>query len=348
MPWLPRRLIAAAASITLATYILAMGISLLLLFSTSIGRDLFNHEGTLVIGAFMIPFRTPIRINMLVSFLATFALYAVCFFVAAKTKGGLVATLKGGPRESIQRIPNWLVVMPLASSGLLLAMLVITGVQNLLGIPTGSLPPLEPYQMLYALAYSPILEETMFRFTVLGAIVAVRTIWNSSVFSSLGGSLSPARLVLLSLLLPDRAKAEAGLPSITRDGGRGIHWGEWLFVIITSTSFGLAHILTNSGWQVGKVLTAALAGLALGVVFLAYGAYASILLHWFFNFYFEVFSLGSSLIGGIFRVLPGLIGLFTISVGVLGIAVAVILLVSRKPTAKATPYMAPDSSPLLV
>jgi hypothetical protein len=38
-----------------------------------------------------------------------------------------------------------------------------------------------------------------------------------------------------------------------------------------------------------------LSGLALGYVYLRYGAYAPVLLHWFFNYYFGAFDLASRL-----------------------------------------------------
>jgi hypothetical protein len=38
-----------------------------------------------------------------------------------------------------------------------------------------------------------------------------------------------------------------------------------------------------------------ISGLALGYVYLRYGAYAPILLHWYFNYYFGTFDLASQL-----------------------------------------------------
>jgi hypothetical protein len=63
--------------------------------------------------------------------------------------------------------------------------------------------------------------------------------------------------------------------------------------------FGLAHFLLGGGWQLGKVSTALLAGLVFGIVFVAYGAYASILLHWFFDYYFTILNMAETAYGGI-------------------------------------------------
>lgn len=85
----------------------------------------------------------------------------------------------------------------------------------------------------------------------------------------------------------------------------GFPWGispvEWILILLTSVIFGLAHFLAGSGWEVGKISTAFLAGLVFGIVFVAYGAYASILLHWFFNYYFDVLSKAETAYGGIFH-----------------------------------------------
>jgi hypothetical protein len=68
-----------------------------------------------------------------------------------------------------------------------------------------------------------------------------------------------------------------------------------LLLVISSVAFGAAHYLAGGGWDIGKISTAALAGFAMGLVYLRYGAYAPILLHWFFDYYFGAFDLASQL-----------------------------------------------------
>ncbi len=324
-----------------------MGIGVVLIVSTSVGQDLLSHQGRLVLGAFLLPVSTPIRINLLAGFLGILSIYVACFVTAIMTKGGFAKNLEELARGVSRRIPNWLIVMPLASSALFTIVIVITELQSLLGVPTGSLPPLQPYQELYALSYSPVLEEATFRITTLGLLVALRVNWFRPKTVSPEVPKRTVRLVLLSFFFPDRAKTEARLPNISLNGWRGIHPSEWALLIATSAIFGLAHILTNSGWEAGKVLTAALSGLALGLAYLTYGAYASILLHWFFNFYFEVYRLSSSLLGGIFDIVVRLVVLLTYSVGILGIGVGVLLLLRRLVT-RSTTYMAPSGPPTTV
>jgi membrane protease YdiL (CAAX protease family) len=104
------------------------------------------------------------------------------------------------------------------------------------------------------------------------------------------------------MLSPESAKVKMGYRNVTANGFfRGISPLEWALIILTSVVFGLAHYLLGGGWQVGKVSTAFLSGLVLGIMFVAYGAYAAILLHWFFNYYFTILDLADSTYGGVFH-----------------------------------------------
>src|SRR6266849_4976318 len=81
--------------------------------------------------------------------------------------------------------------------------------------------------------------------------------------------------------------------------------------------------------------------------YLMYGAYASILLHWFFNVYFEAFALGSDLLGGVFVTIEGIIGLLTFIAGALGIGSGIIWLSSRRNHPGETTYTIQGSSPVV-
>jgi hypothetical protein len=58
----------------------------------------------------------------------------------------------------------------------------------------------------------------------------------------------------------------------------------YLFLVLSSFSFGYAHYASGSGWGPGKVSEAALAGLALGYLYIKYGFHTSVLLHWSINY----------------------------------------------------------------
>ena len=105
--------------------------------------------------------------------------------------------------------------------------------------------------------------------------------------------------------------------------------------------FGLAHSLSGAGWGPGKALTAGLSGLALGVVYLWYGSYANILLHWSFNVY--VFVILGSLAGGLYSdVLASLSFFATIFLSIAGLVYGIRWLKSVKtPTMQTATPLAP-------
>ena len=61
--------------------------------------------------------------------------------------------------------------------------------------------------------------------------------------------------------------------------------------------------------------TAFLAGLVFAVMYVAYGAYANILLHWFFNYYFTVLEMAGSTYGGIFQAFSTVTELVNLTAG---------------------------------
>ncbi len=157
-------------------------------------------------------------------------------------------------------------------------------------------------------------------------------------------------MIALSFLSPDSAKTKARLPTVERAGLKNIHWIEWSFVLATSVAFGLAHILSpGTSWDLGKAVTAGISGFALAVVFLSYGAYAAILLHWFFDFYLEILEVGANMFGAPVAILGGLTVLTIFLVGVLSILVAIGWVV-RRITLRAWPttYKTPEEGTLSV
>jgi hypothetical protein len=309
-----------------------------------LGQELFDKTTSLVLGGFLIPLYTPIQINALGSFIVLLGIYGLCFATAAKAEGGFfsgIRRLANGPPYG--RIPNWLVAMPLVSSALLLLVLAITFGEAALGIPTGGVN-LAPLQLLYTLAYDAPLEELVFRITTLGLLVALGVMWASFSIPP-GNNKSLGRLLLLSFLFPDKAKTAVGMPSFATNRWGGIRWIEWTVLLVTSAGFGIAHLLSPLGWEAGKVATAAIAGFALGLVYLVYGAYASILLHWFFDLYMGVFDVGYMVGNEGYGIIGGLLALFTVFVGIIGIAVIVRWFMSRNKPREYYPNLVPSSPP---
>jgi hypothetical protein len=352
------RIAAGAVSFTVLTYILALGVAFALVTSSQFAGQLAGIRVHFFTGAFFIyPITTRIPVDLLLLTDTCIIIYVACFIAAFKSRDGFLTGLQR--LRQVGRVStksNWLVVMPLVSCALLLIVLVLTIVLAQSGISSGTLcNPCPPEAELYAaLTYSPISEEIAFRITTLGLLVSIMTLWKarsirqgspkSKILSLVIASLS---LVVAAFLSPGSAKARVGLPTITSNGWHGIHWSEWILLFLTSSLFGIAHIISGgTDWGVGKAFTAAISGFALGFVYLGYGAYAAILLHWFFDFYFETFSVGANVFGGALATLPGLVSLASLIVGIVSILVALAWLVRRNARAEIpTTYKPPEPVP---
>ena len=319
-----------AVLVAVFTYGLAIVIGFATVIATELGSQLLSLNGHLPVEAFLLFIPTPIPVNLLVLVFVCLIVFCICFIVAGNEKGGFLLGLKQLSRGSRpSTIPNWLVVMPLVSSTLLIIVLVLTEIQITAGLPTGSLNNQSPALLFADLTYSPIAEEIGFRVTALGlalGLIAVARIFLKPREATAPRIINPFRLILLTMIFPDYAKGKAGLPTIASHGWKGIHWADWLAVIGVSTIFGLDHYTSGSGWGPGKVLTAGLSGFVLALTYMAYGPYADILLHWFFNFYVFVFGTYVPF------VLDVLVFLGVLAVGVWGIIVGISWIMEKPPT----------------
>ena len=281
---------AIAVVFSIASYILSLIVSATLGLSDPVTTQLQSLTQPAIIWAFMLGAEIPA--NAFLIFTGCLVVYAICFVKAARANNGLLSGLRalatGAPPKDLR---NWLSVMPLLASGLLPIVLLLTYLENTLGVQTGGLPPTPPASLLTELALAPIAEEVGFRITVLGLVIGILLAWKFGKEIASGVKTTTAHeisLFVVGFFSPGYAKEKLGLPSIRTHGWKGISIPEWIFLAITSTVFGAYHIL-GGGWGPGKFLTAAIQGFALGIVYLAYGAYANIMLHWFFDLNFYVF-----------------------------------------------------------
>ena len=330
----PGKYAVAAISIpSILLYFLTLILGVVLLTSSQLSKDMMNTYSIQHIEFFFLFFRIPLTLNMFIPTVLALSVYVVCFAVAFIENGGYVNSLRQLKIRS-NRIPNCLLIMPLVTSTLLLIVYFIIWVQDIFAIPTGNVGISQPFILFAALTTSPISQELGFRITTIGLIVAIRSVFFRRVQGSRGRRLAD------SFWSPDLAKTEAGLDSVASVGlRRGIHWSEWIMLGFTSVVFGFAHITTGSTWEIGKVTTATIAGFVMGLAFLIYGAHAAILIHWFFNYYTQVSSIGTLVFDPSSQgyqflvVLNNLISIWADLVGLLGfVLLSWLLLWSRKPS----------------
>jgi membrane protease YdiL (CAAX protease family) len=246
----------------------------------------------------------PIHTNMGTFFGVIWLVYALCFFKASRSRNGFLKSVKNLLSEPLLSTKvNYLLIVPLIATALLNASLLIQQFQETQGVQTGALtfpPQTSPYVILVNLAFAPINEEIAFRITSIGIPLGLFLLYHYRNDSKISGIRNKIKLVATAMLFPERAKAALGCKNVTERGLlRGISRGEWFLILVTSAVFGLAHLLLGGGWEAGKVSTAFLAGLVFGIMFVAYGAYASIILHWFFDYYFTILNMAETTYGGI-------------------------------------------------
>jgi len=310
-----------------SSYFLAMFLGPMLLFSPD-GLTASNEYWHLPILLFItIGFYTPIALNIGLVFLFLWGVFAVCFIAAWKFRESFHGVIEKGFSRSIKKLfDNHLFAMPIVTSMMLTAVIAITELQKLGGVPTGEIPlPPNRFESLFELSYAALIEEIGFRVTPIGAFLIIYLLWagrKNAVPLSLGQHL---KLFLTAPLYPDEAKKMVGVKTVSDFGVRGgISLGEWVMVFFTSIVFGLAHYLAGGGWEIGKVTSASVVGLAMGLTYLLYGVQAPILLHWFFNYYNYAYYFASELYTPVLITFI-LIDFVTIVVGILGWLAVMIL-----------------------
>jgi len=205
------------------------------------------------------------------------------------------AIRKGSSRPAHENFNNFLAAMPIITCMLFIAVLAITSLQSAVGVPTT--PPREmeeqlPFIQFFEVSYAVLVEEIGFRLSPIGLFLIIRMFIARAQNRIALSRWRRLKLFFASFLYPEGAKKMVGLKTVSEFGIRGgISDNEWGMILATSCAWGLAHYLF--GWSIGKVTPVIAIGLVSGLIYIAYGAYAPILLHWFFNYYFWV--LGSSL-----------------------------------------------------
>ncbi len=304
------------------SYLISLALGPVLFFFTAEGSSVATRTiQQLPIELFVaITIQLPVRISVGDLFMIVWIIFLLCVIFAWLDRGGFPNSIK---QISSKPLPlakaNFLFMMPLMATALLSSTILIQLFQEAQGVETGGLsfpPETSPYVILLELAFAPIREEFAFRITSIGVPVGIFLVYLYRFDPRVAGVKNSLKMIFLAVMSPELAKTRLGYRNVGANGFlRGISPLEWILILATSTVFGSAHYLLGGGWQIGKISTAFLAGLVLAIAFVAYGAYASILLHWFFNYYFTVVDLADSAYGGIFHVFSTLVEAINLTAG---------------------------------
>ena len=234
------------------------------------------------------------------AFIVASAVYLVFVVLAAKQGTGVLRSFK----QSLSSGYGALFTNPLAATLILLGAtnlvtLVVDTAQTTAGVSTGSLSG-DPFTLLVDFTLAPLLEESEFRLILIGIPVLL-------IFVVMTRTFSPRRLLNV-LWRPSAAwdtdeTEEDSAPASFQTTGpwlfppgsdslkiKAIRPVILVFLVLSSIMFGYAHYAAGSGWEPGKISEAALAGLALGYLFIKYGFHTNVLLHWSIDFVGTVYS----------------------------------------------------------
>jgi len=234
-------------------------------------------------------------------FVVVSAIYLGFLLLAASQGAGLLKAL----RASVSSGYGALFTNPLAATMVLLGAtslvtVVVDTLQTDAGVSTGSLSG-DPFFLLMNYTLAPLTEETTFRVIMIGVPVMflslvmfrdfspvkiARALWRPSSVWDVEDeegvvtvhSFKDATPSLFPRSSSDSLKIRAIRPVV------------YAFLFISSFIFGYAHYASGAGWGPGKISEAALAGLALGYLYIKYGFLADVLMHWSINYVGSVFS----------------------------------------------------------
>ena len=212
-------------------------------------------------------FVVPVSFSFGTLFIFLWTAYLLLFAIALNGPlRSIVGALRTTSRQGLSGVfSNSMLAMTVVYTLIIGASVVITLLQEGVGVSTGQLPTVDPLLQYLGLTLAPIREEIGFRVIPIGLA--------SFLLLILRGKIRDA---LLSLWHPSRyLKKNDNKTQYTRDRNISI-----VLIIIGALLFGLAHYVLGAGWGPGKITSAALAGIALGGLYYRYGLPAAILAHW--------------------------------------------------------------------
>lgn len=288
---------------TVAMMVVSFPVGLYTVFGTSLSG---NYTASTPVQSLTYDFsfasvQVPIGGNLGDVFFVFLMVYLGFFLLAARQGGGLVTALRVATSDGYEALFS----NPLAATTVLLGAtslvtILVDMVQTGAGISTGSLSG-DPLSLLVNFTVAPLLEETTFRLIMLGipALVlallllrdfsplkAAKVLWRpSSVWdadedegSDITRSFEDADPSIFPRHQTDSLKVRAMRPIV------------YAFLALSAVLFGYAHYASGAGWGPGKISEAALAGLALGYLYVKYGFHTSVLLHWSVNYVGSIYS----------------------------------------------------------
>ncbi|MFQ6135229.1 MAG: type II CAAX prenyl endopeptidase Rce1 family protein, partial [Nitrososphaerales archaeon] len=261
---------AAACVMIIATMFFSFVLGGYTVFNTELGnREVANPITLVPIFIFGVPLPVFSTATLGDIFSGVWSIYILIFTIAINGPKRSVLGVLRRVRER-GRFPfydNTAFTVVTYFSIMLLVFSIIELIQNQIGIPTGAPPESTPIRAFTMMSLAPIVEEVGFRATLIGGVAFFVLLGRSNRLSSLKAMWHPSRY-----LEED--------PSTRPSEYRALMY---FAIVVAGLFFGVAHLAYGTSWEIGKLPTAAIAGILLGWVYFKQGFPAAVLLHWSFN-----------------------------------------------------------------
>jgi CAAX prenyl protease-like protein len=252
----------------------------------------------------------PIVGNLGDLFLVFTAIYLGFLLLAARQGAGLIKALRATASNGYGALfTNPLTATMVLLGATSLVTVLVDNLQTDAGVSAGSVTG-DPFSLLLNFTLAPLLEEFTFRLIMIGVPMLVLTLVMFREFSP----LKAARVLWRPSSVWDVDEDEEVVtvrsfeetsPSIFPDSPtdslkvRAIKPVVYVFLVLSSFIFGYAHYASGIGWGPGKISEAALAGLALGYLYVKYGFQTNVLAHWSINYVGSIFSFFAQVVFGV-------------------------------------------------
>ncbi len=226
----------------------------------------------------LLSFVVPFQHSLGQIFLLLWTIYIVLFAIALNGPiKNLAGTVKHAWDEGFSFVSdNSILGMVVAFPVVLWTTVISALVQQAGGVPSGSLPPLDGLLLYVELSLAPLREEIGFRMIPIGLVALLLLLSRGRVKDGIMSLWHPMRY-----LKKNDSEKELKRHLLYM----------YVMIGISAFLFGLAHVLSG-GWGPGKVLDAAIAGVALGYLYLYLGFPAAVLLHWSIDVFLTTFDPG--------------------------------------------------------
>ena len=234
-----------------------------------------GHGITLFVTLLALP--VPFNFNIGQLFLALTTFYIILFAMALN---GPLRNLFGAVKKASTTGVSGLLDNSMLAT--LMVFPIVLGVEILIilleqvgGVPTGSLPPEDPLLQFVSLLIAPLREELGFRVIPIGIVAFLILLFRGRTRDGLMALWHPARY-----LKKNDSPAEYG---------RHLYL-TYVMIALSALIFGYAHVYFGGGWGLGKIAAAAEAGVGLGFMYYYYGFPAAVLVHWSVDVFLTVYS----------------------------------------------------------